>query len=81
MNVNNVVSPLFILLYFKHMKELTVQKSPIAVNNVVRPLNLTVPFESTKETILGKSPMNVNNVAGPLFIPAYSRFMNELTVV
>lgn len=60
MNVSTVVSPSFIRIYFKFMKDLTLERDPMNAKTVVKPLHVTVPFEDMEKHIpeQGKTLMN-----------------------
>lgn len=51
MNVSSVVSPSFICIYFKCMKDLTLERDPMSAKTVVKPLHVTVPFEDMEKHI------------------------------
>lgn len=65
MNVSTVVSPSFIHIYFKFMKDLTLERDPMNAKTVVKPLHVTVPFEDMEKHIpeQGKTLMNANKHA------------------
>lgn len=66
MNVSTVVSPLFIRIYFKFMKDLTLERDPMNAKTVVNPLHVTVPFEDMEKHIPewgGGTIMNANKHA------------------
>lgn len=65
MNVNYVVSPLLIHIYFKHMRDFTPEKKHINVGSVVKPFFVPPFFSDTKERILGGNHINVNSVVEP----------------
>jgi hypothetical protein len=55
-NVNSVVSPLRIHIYFKLMNDLTLERSPMSARTAGKPLLVTVPFRDTeKHTPEGKA--------------------------
>lgn len=51
MNVSTVVSPSFIRIYFKFMKDLILERDPMNAKTVVKPLHVTVPFEDMEKHI------------------------------
>lgn len=62
MNVSTVVSPSFIRIYFKFMKDLTLERDPMNAKTVVKPLHVTVPFEDMEKHI----PERRRGRGGPL---------------
>ena len=77
MNVSTVVSPSFIRIYFKFMKDLTLERDPMNAKTVVKPLHVTVPFEDMEKHIpeWGKTLMNANKHA------RISRISSSLQIV
>lgn len=56
MNVNSVVSPSLIHIYFRFMNDLTLERNPMSAKIVGKPLHVPVPFRDMgKHTSEGKS--------------------------
>lgn len=64
--VISVVKPLHILVIFKYIKELTLERNPTNVINVVKAIHNQVTSKCIQEHILESNPMDVTNVVKSL---------------